>query len=141
MVKINPYLMVKNGKEAIELYKELFRATVVDHMPFSKEMGGESFGFPDDFDYENSTMHAVLDIKGANIMMSDNPMGKSGSGNVQVLITVDSKEEIEKINEKVQKNKFTVIMPFEKRFWGSWYMMFEDSFGIGWQINYSEEQE
>ena len=140
MVKINPYLMVKNGKEAIELYKDLFGAKLVDHMPFTKEMGGESFGFPDDFDYENSTMHAVLNIGDATIMLSDNPMGKSGSGNVQVLITVDSLEEIEKINEKVQKKKFTIIMPFEKRFWGSWYMMFEDSFGIGWQINYSEDQ-
>ena len=105
MSKINPYLMVKNGKKAIEIYKDVFGAKVVEQMPFSKEMGGESFGFPDDFDYENSTMHAVLDIKGANIMMSDNPMGKSGSGNVQVLITVDSKEEIEKINEIVQKKK------------------------------------
>jgi len=140
MVKINPYLMVKNGKEAIELYKDLFGAKLVDHMPFSKEMGGDSFGFPDDFDYENSTMHAVLDIGGTNIMLSDNPMQKSGSGNVQVLITADSKEEIEKINEKVQKKKFTIIMPFEKRFWGSWYMMFEDSFGVGWQINYSEDK-
>ncbi len=140
MVKINPYLMVKNGKEAIELYKDLFGATVVDHMPFSKEMGGESFAFPNDYDYENSTMHSVLDIGGNNIMLSDNPMGKASSGNVQILLTVDSKEKIEKINEKVQKKKFTIIMPFEKRFWGSWYMMFEDSFGIGWQINYSEEQ-
>ena len=112
MVKINPYLMVKNGKEAIELYKDLFGAKLVDHMPFSKEMGGDSFGFPDDFDYENSTMHAVLDIGGTNIMLSDNPMQKSRSGNVQVLITADSKEEIEKINEKVQKKKFTIIMPF-----------------------------
>ena len=74
--------MVKNGKEAIELYKELFGAKVVEQIPFSKEMGGEHFGFPDDFDYENSTMHAVLDIGGAVVMLSDNPMGKSGSGNV-----------------------------------------------------------
>jgi len=140
MVKINPYLMVKNGKEAIELYKELFGAKLVDHMPFSKEMGGDSFGFPEDFEYEDSTMHAVLDIGDATIMLSDNPMGKSESGNVQVLITVESKEAIEKINEKVQKKKFNIIMPFEKRFWGSWYMMFEDSFGIGWQINFTEEQ-
>ncbi|MHA1915394.1 MAG: VOC family protein [Promethearchaeota archaeon] len=140
MVTINPYLMVKNGKKSIELYKDLFGAKVVDQMPFSKEMGGESFGFPDDFDYENSTMHAVLDIEGATIMLSDNPMGKTGSGNVQVLITLDSKEKIDKIYEKVQKHKFTIIMPLEKRFWGSWYTMFEDSDGIGWQLNYMEEQ-
>jgi hypothetical protein len=34
-------------------------------------------------------------------MLSDNVMRKSGSGNVQVLITLDSKEAIDKINEKV----------------------------------------
>ena len=140
MVTINPYLMVKNGKEAIELYKELFEAKVMEYMPFSKEMGGEGFGFPEDFDYENSTMHAVLDIAGAVIMLSDNPMSKPGSGNVQVLMNLDSEEEIKKINEKVLKKKFTVIMPLEKRFWGSWYMMFEDSFGVGWQLSYSEAQ-
>ncbi|MBY8986152.1 MAG: glyoxalase/bleomycin resistance/extradiol dioxygenase family protein [Candidatus Lokiarchaeota archaeon] len=139
MVKINPYLMVKNGKEAIELYKDLFGAKVIDQMPFEKEAGAY-FGFPDDFDYENSTMHVVLDIEGATVMLSDNPMGKPGSGNVQVLVTVESEDEIEKINEKVQKNKFTIVMPLEKTDWGSWYMMFEDSNGVGWQINFPVEQ-
>ncbi len=132
--------MVKNGKKAIELYKDLFGAKLVDHMPFTKEMGGESFGFPEDYDYENSTMHAVLDIEGAVVMLSDNPMGKQGSGNVQVLITYDNKEPLVKINEKVQKKKFTVIMPLAKTSWGSWYMMFEDSDGIGWQLNFSEKR-
>jgi len=140
MAKINPYLMVENGKEAIELYKDLFGAILVEHTPFSKEMGGEHFGFPDDFDYENSTMHAVLDINGAVIMLSDNPLGKSGSGNVQILISLDSKEELDKINEIVQKKKFTIIMPLEKRAWGMWFLMFEDSFGIGWQLAYREDQ-
>ena len=139
MAKINPYLMVENGKEAIELYKELFGAKLVEHTPFEKEAGAH-FGFPDDYDYENSTMHAILDINGAVIMLSDNALGKSGSGNVQVLMNLDSKEEIDKINEKVQNKKFTVIMPLEKREWGMWFLMFEDSFGIGWQLSYSEGQ-
>ena len=138
MVKTIPYLLVKNGKEAIKLYEDLFNAKLVEHQPFSKDVGAQ-FGFPNDFDYENSTMHAVIDIEGATIMLSDNPMGKTGSGNVQVLITLDSKEKIEKIYEKVQKYKFTIIMPLEKRFWGSWYTMFEDSDGVGWQLNFSEE--
>ena len=139
MVKINPYLMVKNGKEAIELYKDLFGAKLVDHTPFAKE-AAEYFGFPDDFDYENSTMHAVLDIGGAVVMLSDNPLGKSGSGNVQILITYDAKEELDKIYEKVQKKKFTIIMPLEKTSWGSWFLFFEDSNGVGWQIAFFEDQ-
>ncbi len=139
MVKINPYLMVENGKEAIELYKDLFGAKLLDHTPFARE-AGQAFGFPEDFDYENSTMHAVLDIKGAVIMLSDNALGKPGSGNVQVLITLDSKKEIEKIHEKVQERKFNIIMPFRKTEWGSWFLVFEDSYGVGWQINYPEDQ-
>ena len=131
--------MVENGKEAIELYKDLFGANLLNHTPFTEEMGAY-FGFPDDFDYENSTMHAELDIGGAIIMLSDNALGKSGSGNVQVLVKFDSKEDIEKINEKVQKKKFTIIMPFEKTTWGSWFLVFEDSYGIGWQLSYPEEQ-
>ncbi len=66
MVKAIPYLLVKNGKKAIEIYKELFETKVIEHQPSSKEVGKE-FGMPDDFDYENSTMHAKLDISGALI--------------------------------------------------------------------------
>lgn len=32
MVKINPYLLVKKGKEAIELYQDLFGAKLADYM-------------------------------------------------------------------------------------------------------------
>ena len=103
--------------------------------------GSGQFGIDNgvEFDYENSTMHAVLHIDGATVMLSDNPMGKNTSGNVQVLITLDSKEKLDKIYEKVLKHKFTIIMPLEKRNWGSWYTMFEDSDGVGWQLNYTEE--
>lgn len=117
----------------------MFGAKLVEHMPFAKEIGAQ-YGFPQDFDYENSTMHAVLDISGGVVMLSDNPMGKSGSGNVQVLVTLDSKKELDKIHEKVQKMKFTILMPLEKTFWGSWFLVFEDSDGIGWQLAFSEEK-
>jgi len=47
-----------------------------------------------------------IDIKGSVIMLSDNATRKPGSGNVQVLMELDSKKEIEKINEKVHKKKY-----------------------------------
>lgn len=74
MTKAIPYLLVKNGKKAIELYENLFRAKLIEHQPFNKEIGKE-FGLPEDFDYENSTMHAKLDIDGALIYLADNMMG------------------------------------------------------------------
>jgi uncharacterized glyoxalase superfamily protein PhnB len=61
-------------------------------------------------------------------------MGKSGSGNVLVLITYDTKEELEKINAKVLEKKFTIVMPLGKTLW------FEDPYGIGWMLAFSEDQ-
>lgn len=110
-----------------------------EYIPFPKEISSQ-FGFTEDFNYENSMMHAVLDVEGGVIMLSDNPVGKSGSGNVQVLVTLGSKEELYKIHEKVQKKKFPILMPLEKTFWGSWFLVFEDSNGIGWQLAYPEDQ-
>jgi len=138
MAKINPYLMVENGKESIELYKELFGAKQLVHMPFQKEMGA-SMGLPDDYDYENSTMHAELEIGGAKIMLSDNAMNRSENGNVMIFLDLDSKKEIDEIYEKVKKKKFKIVMDLSKTFWGAWFLMFEDSNGIGWQVAYGEE--
>jgi PhnB protein len=137
MTKTIPYLLVKNGKESIELYKDLFGANQLVHMPFEKEMG-KNMGFPDDYDYENSTMHAEIEIGGAKVMLSENIMGRKGSGNVMIYLELDSKEEIDEIYEKIKKKEFQIMMDLEKTFWGSWYMMFEDSNGVGWQLGYSE---
>ncbi len=139
MVTITPYLLVNNGKKAIDLYKDLFGAKQVDHMPFSKEIGAQ-FGFPDDFDYDNSTLHAELDIRGAVIMLSDNPMNKIGSGKVQVLIILDSKKDLDEIYEKVKEKEFEILMDLQKTFLGSWFLVFEDSEGIGWQLAFKEEE-
>ena len=137
MVKTIPYILTQNGKESIELYRDLFGAKEIRRLPFNKEMGPQ-MGLPDDFNYENSTMHAEIEIGGAKVMLSDNNMGKAGSGNVMIYLELDSQEKIEAINEKVKKKKFKILMPLEKMFWGAWYMMFEDSNGVGWQVGYGE---
>lgn len=140
MVKTNPFLLVKNGKKAIELYKELLGAKLVNHMPFSKEIGTE-FGLPDDFDYDSSTMHAVIDVDGAEIMLADNTVGIPDSGNVDIVLHLDSKEQLETIYKKAKEKEFKIKMELQKTFWGAWYARFEDSEGVGWQLNYQEEND
>jgi len=138
LVKANPYLSVKNGKAAIELYKELLGAKLVDHMPFTEE-AGKDFGFPKDFDYDNSTMHAVLDVGGAELMLSDNIMGLPPGGNVEVVLHLDNKKQIETIYKKAKAKNFKIKMELQQTFWGSWYARFEDSEGVGWQLNFQEQ--
>ena len=84
-------------------------------------------------------MHAELEINGAAIMLADNIRGKPGSGNVQVYVTLDSKQQLEELNEKVLKKKFSISIPMGKTFWGSWLLIFEDPYGVVWQIAFPEE--
>ena len=138
MAKINPYILARNGKKAIELYENLFGATIIDRMPYTPEMGKE-MGLKDDFDYENSTMHAVIDLNGAEIMIADNIFNLHGSGNVEIVVHLDSKEELEKIFSKAKEMGFKIKMDLQETFWGAIYARFEDSEGVGWQLNHQKE--
>lgn len=137
MTKAIPYLLVKSGKKAIKLYEYLFGAKLIEHQPFNKEISKE-FGLPEDFDYENSTMHAKLDIDGALVYLADNMMGLPSPGNVEITLDLENKDQIDQIYEKVKKKDFKIKMELERTFWGAWFARFEDSEGIGWQLNYTE---
>ena len=140
MVKAIPYLLVKNGKKAIEIYKELFDAKLIEHQPFSKEVGKE-FGIPDDFNYENSTMHAKLDIGGAEVYLADNVIQRgSPPGIVEITLDLDTKEYLDKIYNKVKEKGYPILMELQKTFWGAYFARFEDPEGIGWQLNYNESE-
>lgn len=142
MTKAIPYLLVKNGRKAIKLYEDIFDAKLIHHEPFNKEMG-QNFGFSDDFDYDNSTMHARIEIHGAMIYLADNILADDfkSSGNVEVTLDLDTKEQLEKIYEKAKKHGSKITMELEKTFWGAYFTRFEDSEKIGWQLNFSEESQ
>lgn len=137
MVQAIPYLTVPNAKEAIEVYKEVFGAVLIDRMPFDKEIGMQ-MGLPEDYDWENSTMHSEIEIGGAKINMSDGQTNPGG--NVEVLLMLDSKEQIEEIWAKVKEKGFKIVMEMEVQFWGAMYGRFVDDYGIGWQVNHNLPQ-
>ena len=137
MVKSIPYLLVQNGKRAIKLYKEVFGAKLVSSQAFSPEMG-KYMGFPDDFDYENSTMHAILDIGGAQVYLTDGAFGHLAEGRVEVVLELDSNRQGDEIWAKVKSKKFKIVMDYQKKAGGRWYGRFADSEGVGWQLNFQE---
>lgn len=142
MVRVIPYLTIKNGKKAIELYKEVFNAKLMDHQPVSKEQGA-NFNLPENFDYDNSTMHAELEIGRSHIYLSDN-MGsqiESSGQRIEILLELDTKEEIEAIYNKAKERGAEIKMELQETFWGAMYARFKDPFGIGWQLNHTLPQE
>ena len=139
MAKITPYIFYENSKKAIEFYKELFEAKLIMHYPCEPQ--DNYIPLPDDFDYANSTMHAVIEIYGEKIFISDDLQGKmrGGKSSISISLEPDNKIQLDTIYEKVQKMECKIIMPLKKQHWGDLFTMFIDPFGICWQINFTDK--
>ena len=55
--------------------------------------------------------------------------------NISISINTDSEEEATKLFNGLSAGG-KIIMPLEKTFWGAYFGMFADKFGIGWMVNY-----
>ena len=117
----------------------MFEAEVVDHNKFTLEVG-KQMGLPEDFDYENSTMHAELKIYGDTLYMADAQQDAQGR-NVDILLNADTREQIEGIYNRALENGFKVNMELQETFWGSLFASVTDPFGISWQFNFTLEKE
>jgi len=136
--KIVPHVSVANAKKTIEAYKKLFNAKLIDHMPFDPQIG-KQFGFPDNFDYDNSTMHAVVNVKGATLYIADSMGTPASGGPVEMVLEIDTKEELDEIWARVKSMNLTIIMELEQQFWGAYYGRFVDQDGVGWQLHHDPE--
>lgn len=136
MVKILPYILVSNGQKAIELYRYIFDAKLVNHQPFTAEIV-ESMEIPIDFDLENSTMHAVLEIGGMQLYLADNNQGTKDYGHVEITLECDTEAQIKKFYSQALEKGCETKMALQKYNWG-WYARIIDPFGVGWQLNFNE---
>ena len=136
MTQIIPFILAENAKLCIELYQDLFGAELVSRSPFDVEVGHQ-FNFPDDFDYENSTMHAEVRIFGQSVYLADSLGQTSEKPNVEIVIDFDSEDEIRRIYARAQELGCKVTMPLDQMFWGALYCRIIDPYGIRWQLNYN----
>ena len=136
MAALNPYLNFNgNTEEAFNFYKSVFGGDFMMTMRF-KDVPKEHQG---DESEQNLIMHIALPVGKNNILMgSDVPkaMGKAVTGNnVNISITADSKEEADKLFNGLSAGG-KVTMPMSDAFWGSYFGMFEDKYGISWLISF-----
>ena len=133
MVKMIPYLNVPNAKEAIDVYQKIFDAKLLNHLPFNKNNAPPG-GFPADFDFENSTMYAQIEILGLPIHMSDAQSEVSKKGMVDIYLELDNEDQIYQFYDKA-KDSCKVVVPLAKQSWGAYYTNFKDPVGISWQLS------
>ncbi len=141
MATLNPYLNFNgNCEEAFEFYKSVFGGEFVTIMRF-KDMPPEH---PYSENEAENIVHVSLPIGGGTILMgSDVPesVEKATIGtNIFISISTESEVETDKIfNELSPGGK--VFMPVGKTFWGSYFGMLADKFGIQWMVSFGYNQE
>ena len=130
MALIQPYLTFNgNCAEAMNFYKEVFGG----------ELMMQSFGdAPMDTTPETKDliMHARLQNGDLILMASDGMPGQAPVQGTNVTISVQSasKEDQEKyFNKMAEGGKIT--MPLEDTFWGAYFGMLTDKFGMHWMFN------
>ena len=91
----------------------------------------------------NRIMHVSLPIGNTILMGSDTHprYGDVGFGdNFSISINTESTEEADRIFNGLSAGG-KIEMPLNKTFWGAYFGMFKDKFGINWMVNFDENQE
>ena len=141
MLSINPYLNFQgNTEEAFNFYKSAFGGEFAvlqrfKDVPNSGKMSAED---------ENKIMHVSLPIGNGNILMGTDALESMGQklitgDNFSISINAESEAEADKIFAALSAGG-KVEMALEKTFWGAYFGMFKDKFGIQWMVNYDAPQ-
>ena len=140
MTQVNPYLNFEgNTEEAFNFYKSVlggefagpvFRFKDVQDLP-----GKEALSEKD----VNGVMHMALPI-GNNMLMGTDAIPSMGQNvtfgnNIQLSLHPDSREEADRLYAGLSKGG-QQTMPMQDMFWGDYWGMLTDKFGVIWMVNY-----
>jgi PhnB protein len=137
MATINPYLsFMGNTEEAFNFYKSVFGGEFTGIQRFKDIPEGDKMSAED----QEKIMHVALPIGGGNVLMGTDTLESMGHSltvgtNISLSISAESKEEAEQIFNGLSEGG-KVEMPLADAFWGAYFGMFADKFGVQWMVNY-----
>jgi PhnB protein len=137
MATINPYLnFLGNTEEAFLFYQSVVGGEFAVLQRFKDVPDGPPMAESD----QNKIMHVALPIGANNMLMGTDALESLGhklveGDNFSISLQAESKAEAEKLFNGLSKGG-EVTMPLEDTFWGAYFGMFKDKFGIQWMVNY-----
>lgn len=138
MTQINPYLNFNgNTEEAFNHYKSVFGGDFVMVMRFGDTPGCEEMPETE----KNGIMHIALMVGNNVIMGTDVPKSMEQvqfGTNSSISVSVDSREEADRVFNGLSAGG-KVQMPMDDMFWGAYYGMSTDKFGVQWMVSYDEK--
>ncbi len=143
MITINAYLNFPgNTEEAFEFYKAVFGGEFLGITRFKDvaDLPGREHLSEKDL---NGVMNIQLPV-GNNILMGTDALESMGQratlGNsVTLSVHPDSKKEADRLYEALSTGG-KPSMPMADMFWGDYWGMLTDKFGIQWMVNYRKQQ-
>jgi PhnB protein len=144
MTTVNIYLnFAGNCRQAFEFYKSVFGGEypyigTYGQMPVQEGMPP----VPDDM--KDQIMHISLPISKETILMGSDAGGAWApniitGNNFSISVNTDNRDEADRIFSALSSGG-VVTMPLGVTFWGDYFGMLTDKFGINWMVNNSAAQ-
>jgi PhnB protein len=140
MATVNPYLNFNgNTEEAFNFYKSVFGGEFTSLQRFKDTPFGDNVAEND----REKIMHISLPILDGTILLATDALDSMGQklevgNNFSLCISPESEEQADKLFSALSEGG-QITMPLEKAFWGAYFGMATDKFGIQWMVNYDEK--
>lgn len=144
MPSANVYLTFNgNCEEAFNFYRSVLGGEF-GYMGRFKDMPPYEGSKPMPAEYADKIMHVSLPIGKETVLMGSDTGGEWApdflqGNNFSISLKVDSIEEADRLFNGLS-NSGRVTMPMNKTFWGDYFGMFTDKFGVNWMISFNEGQ-
>ncbi len=142
MAIVNVYLTFNgNCRAAFDFYKSVFGGEF-PYLGTFGEIPPTANQAPLSAEDANKIMHVTLPISKETCLMGSDTLGegvtafKQGN-NYAISINAESREEADQLFNALSVGG-QVSMPMENTFWGAYFGMFTDKFGINWMVNFDE---
>jgi len=140
MAQVNPYLIFNgNCEEAFLFYQSVFGGEF-PYMGKFKDMPADDNCPPVSEEEADRVMHVSLPI-GNTVLMGSDSTAQSGpvivGNNISVSINTTSRAEADSIFNRLSEGG-NAFMPMTNTFWGAYFGMLVDKFGINWMVNFDE---
>jgi len=139
MVKMNPYLNFNgNAEEALNFYKSVLGGEFTAVMRYKEMPDGNKISQED----QDKIMHIGLKLGDDYHLMASDTIDSRGQkvtvgNNFYISLDVQSKEEADNLFKRLSQGG-KIELPIQDTFWGSYFGMFKDKFGIQWMISYTK---
>jgi PhnB protein len=141
MAKANIYLNFDgNAEEAFNFYQSVFGGEFAMVMRFRDTPDGDKM--PPDV--QDKIMHVGLPLAPGSVLMGSDTMEGMGpsfqmGNNFSISLSTQSKEESDRLFAGLSAGG-KADMPMQTTFWGSYFGMLTDQFGVQWLVDYDESQ-